>query len=131
MSVQKHLQQTEAWQAARVLMQHIFQISKIGALAEDQTLKNELHQAAIQVTTELAETTCTHHKKQLDSRFSNAIRYCIKAKSLLYLLEDIGYLPSTLLLECHDKADTVIECIQESQLRNHYQFRLGFLLIQF
>ena len=131
MLITQQLQEIDTWQAARSLTQHVFQVSKVGSLSEDSQLKNELHQTTLAITNTLAETVCSEQKKFLSKKLGDATQYCIKIKSLMYVIEDVGYLPATMLMELHEKIDQVMYIIQEQQEALSRRLNLGFLLIQF
>ena len=131
MILTQQLQEMEGWQAARLLTRHIFQVCKIGQLSEDYQLREALQSTSLAVTNTLAETAFLEKRTKLNIHFNNAAQLCIKMKSLLYVIEDIGYLPNSLLLELHTKLDQVGRLIQEESDGVRNRFRIGFLQFQF
>jgi four helix bundle protein len=98
----------DCWKAARILVKAIFQICENGAFAKDWDTRSQLKRAAVSIMNNIAEG---------HGRFSDAdtIRFWDMAKasgnevkSMLYLLEDVGYCTSESLSALHKLTDDAV-----------------------
>ena len=117
-------------QAARALVKNCYQVTKIGSLSEDDYLKKELRNKTIQVMTKVVDSTQTVNRKQTRSLLEQAGKGCYAIKSLLFALEDLGYLPPGMIAQLRDLVDDLLGRIEELDQQLHRQINLGFLFIQ-
>ncbi len=130
MYLTQQLKEIEAWQTARNLAQQVFQLTKVGKLAEDRQLSDELHHTSLKVMTVLAETTASDQKKKLLEQLAKANQYGIRLKILLHLVADLEYLPASLLLEMEKSTDELLNQINDYAETIRRRIRIGFVLIQ-
>lgn len=98
----------DCWKASRKLAQAIFQVCENGALAKDWDTRSQLKRAAVSIMNNIAEG---------HGRFSDAdtVRFLDMAKasgnevkSMLYLLEDVGYCTLENLSDLHKLTDDAV-----------------------
>ncbi len=81
-----------AWQKARLLSKHIYQLTSQGDFARDFGLRDQIQRAAVSVMSNLAEgfergSIAEFHQYVVISKAS-----CAEVRSQLYTAFDIGYL---------------------------------------
>ena len=98
----------DCWKAARILVKAIFQVCENGHLAKDWDTRSQIKRAAVSIMNNIAEG---------HGRFSDAdtIRFLDMAKasgnevkSMLYLLEDVGYCTPENLSVLHKLTDDAV-----------------------
>jgi len=108
MSNARRFEDLNCWKMARKLTFEIFQICKTGELSKDWDTRSQIRRATISIMNNIAEE---------HGRFSNAdsIKFLDYAKasanevkSMLYLLEDVKYIPNSTASELRKMADDTI-----------------------
>lgn len=81
-----------AWQEARKLVSSIYKLTKIGALAKDYGLRDQLQRASVSAMTNIAEGFDCESKIEFARFLGIARRSAVEVQSLLYAALDVGYL---------------------------------------
>lgn len=81
------------WQAARKFNTNIFLTLDTVSLNNHWALKNQLSSASLSIMNNIAEGFGRFHLKDRIRFFNIAHASCNEVKSMLYLIEDLGYFP--------------------------------------
>ncbi|MCO6493195.1 MAG: four helix bundle protein [Phaeodactylibacter sp.] len=93
------------WQSARVLVRKVFEYSKSGALSSDWDTRSQFRRAAVSAMNNIAEGFGRFSDKDQIRFYEISSSSASEVKRMLYLFEDIGYLPPQILEELHLIAD--------------------------
>ncbi|HXH13155.1 MAG TPA: four helix bundle protein [Alphaproteobacteria bacterium] len=81
-----------AWQKARELTQHIYQVTRKGVFARDFGLSRQLQRAVVSIMANIAEGFERGGRGEFHQFLSTAKASCAEVRSHLYVALDIGYL---------------------------------------
>lgn len=95
----------ECWKAARVLATSTYNYSNYGKISKDFDLRNQLRRAAISVMNNIAEGFRRYSRKEFKRFLDIAQSSAAEVKSMLYIIEDIGYMNSKELHHLHIQVD--------------------------
>lgn len=95
----------ECWKAARVLATSTYKYSNYGKISKDFDLRNQLRRAAISVMNNIAEGFRRYSRKEFKRFLDIAQSSAAEVKSMLYIIEDIGYMNSKELHHLHILVD--------------------------
>ena len=105
MATVNRFEDLRCWQEARVLTRKVYVYSQKGKLGKDWDAKSQFRRAALSVMNNIAEGfgrfSDREIKRFLEFSSSSANELC----SMLYLFEDIGYLPFEDILELRALAE--------------------------
>lgn len=92
MSTFNCIEEIEAWQKARTLVQEIYHISKQMEFSRDFTLKNQIRKAAISIMSNIAEGYERNGNKEFSQFLSIAKGSIGEVRSQLYVAMDQKYI---------------------------------------
>jgi four helix bundle protein len=105
MALIKRFEDIVAWQEARKLVAEIYKITKIGALAKDYGLRDQLQRAAVSAMTNIAEGFDCESKVEFARFLGIARRSTVEVQSLLYAALDIGYVDEQMFKAEYQQAE--------------------------
>ncbi len=94
-----HFEELHCWQESRVLARKIFLYSHEGKLGKDWDTKSQFRRAALSIMNNIAEGFERFSNKEKIRFMEIAFTSGNEVKSMLYLFEDIGYLPAAQIAE--------------------------------
>jgi four helix bundle protein len=98
----------KCWKAARILAKSAFLCSQAGELAKDWDTRSPFRRAALSMMNNIAEGFGRYSSKDA-IRFPDMARVSgNEFKSMLYLFEDIHYLPDETLKRLHQEVEDAI-----------------------
>jgi four helix bundle protein len=92
MAAPKSFEDLEAWQAARVLMNEAYRLSRREPLSRDFGLCDQLRRAALSVMNNLAEGLESLHLAEKKQFYNWARRSCGEVRSMCYVLLDNNFI---------------------------------------
>jgi four helix bundle protein len=104
-SLIKCFEDLECWKSARSLNRLIFKASEEASLAKDWDTRSQLRRASLSIMNNIAEGFGRYHDKDQVRFFDIARASANEVKSMLYVLEDLAYLPPEQLLQLHKEVD--------------------------
>ncbi|PCH67844.1 MAG: four helix bundle protein [Bacteroidetes bacterium] len=93
------------WQEARILIREIYRISNSQELKTDYSLKDQIRRASVSGMNNIAEGFSRYNVKECVRFLNIAQSSMTEVKSMLYILEDIGYVEKERLIGLHDQVD--------------------------
>ena len=93
------------WQEARILVREIYRISNYPKLKLDFSLKDQIRRAAVSGMNNIAEGFSRYNIKECVRFLNIAQSSMTEVKSMLYVLQDIGYVEREKLIVLHDQVD--------------------------
>jgi len=93
------------WQAARQLVKLVFIAASSGLLAKDQEMKYQIKKAALSSMNNIAEGFGRFGPKDSIKFYDISQASATEVKSMLYVLDDLGYLTSSAIEPMRLKAD--------------------------
>lgn len=84
-----------AWQEARQLTKHIYQITSRGPFARDFGLRDQIQRASVSSMTNIAEGFDCESKAEFGRFQGIARRSTVEVQSLLYVALDVSYIDAT------------------------------------
>jgi len=88
----KRFEDIQAWQEARKLTKHIYQLTRSGTFARDRGLKDQIQRAAVSTMTNIAEGFDCESKAEFARFLGFARRSAVEVQSLLYTALDAGHI---------------------------------------
>jgi len=101
----KRFEDLKCWQASRQLVKEIFMISEAGKLATDFDTKSQLRRAALSSMNNIAEGFGRFSRKEFIRFLDMSQSSVLEVESILYVLEDLSYLPVEKIGAIRAKAD--------------------------
>jgi four helix bundle protein len=95
------------WQAARILVKLIYEISNDGLMSKDFAFKDQIRRASISTMNNIAEGFGRKSNKEFIRYLEISFTSANEVKSLLYAANDLGYLSSEIVTELQTKAEGV------------------------
>ncbi|MBI4330406.1 MAG: four helix bundle protein [Chloroflexi bacterium] len=95
-----------AWQKAKELAKHIYELTNEGDFAKDYALKNQIRRAALSPMSNIAEGYARQTDKEFVQFLYIALGSIAEVQSQLHLSHELGYLPG-------DEFDRVLEQSRE------------------
>ncbi|MBL7809221.1 MAG: four helix bundle protein [Saprospiraceae bacterium] len=99
------------WKAARLFAKHAYQFSQGGHLANDWVTRSQFRRASLSIMNNIAEGFGRFSTKDSIRFLDIAKASCNEVKSMLYLFEDIEYLPITTIQQLHGELDSAAKLI--------------------
>lgn len=96
------------WQAARVLARKVFIYSKQGELGKDWDTRSQFRRAALSVMNNIAEGIARFSDQEKIRFLEISTSSGNEVKSMLYLFEDLNFLPREVIRELHEDVDKAI-----------------------
>ncbi len=81
-----------AWQKARLLAGMVYDVTRVGAFAQDYGLTRQIQRAAVSIMSNIAEGYERGSRAEFHQFLTIAKASCAEVRSQLYLAHDIGYL---------------------------------------
>jgi four helix bundle protein len=82
------------WQKARILVREIYKATSMGDFSKDYDAKNQIRRAALSSMSNIAEGFGRVSKKEFIRFLEISATSASEVKSILYVVLDLGYLPS-------------------------------------
>lgn len=108
MSMITRFEDLECWKASRVLAKNVFLFSHTGPLSKDWDTRSQFRRAAVSIMNNIAEGFGRYNLKDSIRFFDTSRASGNEVKSMLYLFEDIDYLPTATLLDLHKQTDAAL-----------------------
>jgi four helix bundle protein len=97
----------ECWKSARELVCQIYLLCQKGPLAKDYDFQSQLKRASLSIMNNIAEGFSRFNKKDFIRFLDYSQSSPGEVKSMLYILTDIEYVPSSVIAPLHSKTDKV------------------------
>jgi four helix bundle protein len=110
MPIPDSFENTEAWKAARVLTQRVYQLCRRSPLAQDFGLCDQLRRAAVSIMNNVAEGWETLHLAEKRQAYNYARRSCGEVRSMTYVLLDNHFINPA------DQLELLAQCKQAGKL---------------
>lgn len=107
----KKFEDLECWKSARILVKAVYAHSQTGELSKDWDMKSRLRRAALSVMNNIAEGFGRFGDKDSLRFYDIAKASAYEVSSMLYVLEDIGYLSESQLSELRKLTENSINLI--------------------
>jgi len=108
--VMRCFEELRIWQEARILVKEIYSISTNW---KDFGFRDQLQRAAISIMNNIAEGSDSGSDNLFSRYLQIAKGSCGEVKSMLYVCEDIGYLPSEQAAELRNRVYNISSAIQK------------------
>jgi len=95
----------ECWQDARELVKTVFLLSESGKLQIDRDTKSQLRRAALSTMNNIAEGFARYNNKEFIRFLDFSQSSSSEVKSMLYVLQDLDYLPHNEIENLHSMVD--------------------------
>jgi len=95
------------WQASRVLVKLIYEVSNDGLLSKDFAFKDQIRRASISIMNNIAEGFGRKSNKEFIRYLEVSFTSANEVKSLLYAASDLGYLSAEIVADLQTKAESV------------------------
>ncbi len=105
----KRFEDLDCWKSARNLVKSIFEISQTGELSKDWDTKSQIKRAALSVMNNIAEGFGRFQDKDSLRFYDIAKSSAYEVKSILYVLEDVGYLSEEQLTKIRQITDSTLQ----------------------
>ncbi|WPP52734.1 four helix bundle protein [Catalinimonas niigatensis] len=99
------------WQMSRTLVKLVYQSSLSGELSKDFSSKDQLRRASLSVMNNIAEGFARYSKQEFILFLNYAQSSAAEVKSMLYVCEDLNYIPTEKLKELHQLNDQLRKAI--------------------
>ncbi|MCB9266324.1 MAG: four helix bundle protein [Lewinellaceae bacterium] len=96
------------WQSARALARKVFVYSKQGELGKDWDTRSQFRRAGLSVMNNIAEGFTRFSDREKIRFLEISTSSGNEVKSMLYLFEDLAFLPQETILELHQDTDKAI-----------------------
>ena len=96
-----------AWQKARALTARIYKITAQGGLSRDYGLKDQIRRAAVSIMSNIAEGFERGRMAEFHQFLSVSKASCAEVRSLLYVLNDAGYVDQMTFASLANQAEEV------------------------
>ena len=107
----KKFEDLECWKSARLLVKLVYEYSKTGELSKDWDTKSQIKRAALSVMNNIAEGFGRFGQQDSLRFYDIAKASAYEVWSMLYVLEDMGYLPHDQLLQLRVLTDRTLNLI--------------------
>lgn len=104
MSLLTRFEDIQAWQEARKLVKMIYQLTSVGTLAKDFSLRDQMQRTAVSSMTNIAEGFDCEPKVEFARFLGIARRSAVEVQSLLYTAFDTGYINEAQFKEYYEQA---------------------------
>src|SRR6478735_9080270 len=101
---------TEAWKAARMLTNLVYDHCRRDPLARDFGLRDQLQRAAVSVMNNVAEGWECRHRLEKCQAYNHARRSCGEVRSMGYVLLDNKFVSAA------EHAQLAVRCVQAGKL---------------
>ena len=130
MNFLENLDEFACWQIARSLSKNVFDITKIGALGEDELMQKHLKNKCIDLVQKIAECPSLVGKKSIRRQLNCINQICIDLNSLILTIYHIGYLPKRMCDDVQQDVNELTTTIQQYQHELNKFIDLGIISIQ-
>ena len=105
----KRFEDLDCWKSARNLVKSIYEIAQTGELSKDWDTKSQIKRAALSVMNNIAEGFGRFQDKDSLRFYDIAKSSAYEVKSILYVLEDVGYLSEEQLTKIRQITDSTLQ----------------------
>ncbi len=95
------------WESARKLVKEIYQLTKTERLARDFGLRDQLQRSAVSIMTNIAEGFARYNRKDFLRFLNYAQSSAVELKSLLYIIQDSGWISASRISNLQNKSEDV------------------------
>ena len=117
----KRFEDIEAWQQARLLTRHVYQLTKINEFSRDYGLRDQIRRAGVSVMANIAEGDESLTDALFLEYLGRAKASCGEVRSELYMALDAGYFPENQFSElcelaehCSGKIRNFMTCLKRN-----------------
>lgn len=115
-------EEIQGWQAARVLVKTVYQLTEEGKFAKDFGLRDQIRRAAVSVMANIAEGFDCDSTVEFARFLGIARRSAVEVQSLLYAALDVGYITEEqfkLVYEQAGKTKGLISAFKSAMPKHH------------
>ncbi|MCB9048507.1 MAG: four helix bundle protein [Lewinellaceae bacterium] len=102
MATIRRFEDLECWKSARILTRKVYLYSKDGRISEDWDTLRQFRRATLSIMNNIAEGFGRSSKKERVRFLEISSSSSSEVKSMLYLIEDIAYLPANRIQEIRE-----------------------------
>lgn len=107
----ERFEELQCWQMSRKLVKDVYAVSTGGALSKDFGTKDQLRRATLSVMNNVAEGFARFSKKEFILFLNYAQSSAAEVKSILYVCEDLDYIPEHQGRQLHEEVDNIRKSI--------------------
>lgn len=101
----------KCWKMSRKLVKDVYEVSAGGTLSKDFGTKDQLRRAALSVMNNVAEGFARFSRKEFILFLNYAQSSAAEVKSILYVCEDLTYIPEQQNRQLHAEVDDIRKSI--------------------
>ena len=125
------IEELALWHVGRLLFKEVFQISKVGELADDEVLNKQCKATVIEMMNRISEYESLSVKKAQLQHLQLILKSGLDLRNLMNTLYYIGYLTAAMNQEVQRLIQLLFDQVNEEQEILNKQVVIGFLTIQF
>jgi len=107
----ERFEELEVWQAARDVVNAVYQVSSAGAFSRDYALRDQIRRAAVSIPSNIAEGFSRHSNKEFVQFLFIAKGSTAEVQSQLYTALDQDYISQDEFDRIHDQIEVVAKQI--------------------
>ena len=108
MSKITRFEELDCWKAARLLTKTVYAVTQSGNIAKDGDACRQFRRASVSIMNNIAEGFGRFSDKDSIRFLDTAKASGYEVKSMLYLFEDVNYLPAETLTQLHQEVNNAL-----------------------